>query len=193
MKALLLYPDRESDWRWVGKAADLNEARRTGRVAHGLDGFDAARAFPWNAAALRHDLALDALIDAAAGDADDVRAVFTRELLNAPDHDAATIRHRQAILADALKDPKPLRALHAIAEAAVAEQHRHFLGTMMRDYPDAVLRWAIEMLEAMLDPLRKLQRNRPRRSAWLATLPCDDPRRARRCVSFRHRGAAQRT
>lgn len=158
MKAFLLFPDRESDWTWVGKAAALGEARRTGRMAHGLDNFDPSRAYPWNAAALRHDLALDTLIDAAAGEADDVRAAFTRELLNAPDNDAETVRHRQAILADALKTPKALRELHAIAEAAVAEQHRHFLGTMMRDYPDAVLRWAIEMLEAMLGPLRRLQR-----------------------------------
>jgi hypothetical protein len=158
VKALLLFPDRESDWRWVGKAAAKIEAQRTGRIAHGLDDFDPSGAYPWHSDALRHDLALDALIDAAAGEADDVRAAFTRELLNAPDNDAATIRHRQAILADALKDPKPLREIHAIAEAAVAEQHRHFLGTMMRDYPDAVLRWAIEMLEAMLDPLRRLHR-----------------------------------
>ena len=48
MKALLLFPDRESDWRWVGKAAALGEAQRTGRVAHGLDTFDPARAYPWN-------------------------------------------------------------------------------------------------------------------------------------------------
>lgn len=157
MKAYLLYPDRDSDWQWVSKATALREGRRNGRKTPELEGFSPGKALPWNAELLTHDLGLDHLFSAMAGDADDVRVVVEREVLNGSDNDLATIAYRQALLADALANPAAVKELLAIAREAVDAQRRHYLSTLLGDHPDHVLRWAIEALEAAIPSIRRLR------------------------------------
>lgn len=157
MKAYLLYPDRDSDWQWAVQATALREARRSGRKAHELEGFDPGKAFPWNAELLTHDLGLEHLFAAMADDADDVRVVVEREVLNATGNDLATIIYRQALLGEALAHPAAVKELLTIAREAVDAQRRHYLSTLLGDHPDHVLRWAIEALEAALPSIRRLR------------------------------------
>lgn len=157
MKVHLLYPDRDSDWRWVSRAATLRDAQRTGRRAHDLADFRADDVLPWNTDALIHDFGLDALFAAAAGEADDVFVTVRRELLTGPSNALDTILYRQAMLRDALAHAETVRALHALAAETVAEHRRHFLGHLSRDYPDTVLRWAIDLLRASLGLIERLR------------------------------------
>lgn len=157
MRAYLLYPDRDSNWQWAVQATALREGRRSGRKTPELEGFNPAKVLPWNAELLTHDLGLDHLFAAMAGDADDVRVVVEREVLNAADNDLATIAYRQALLGDALANPAAVQELLAIAREAVDAQRRHYLSTLLGDHPDHVLRWAIEALEAALPSIRRLR------------------------------------
>lgn len=157
MKVRLLYPGHDSDWRWVSRAASFREAKRTGRRAHDLADFRPDAGLPWNADALIHDFGLDSLLAAAAGDADDVFVTVRRELLTGPGNDPETVLCRQAMLRDVLTHAETVRALHMLAAEAVAEHRRHFLGHLSRDYPDTVLRWAIDLLRASLGLIERLR------------------------------------
>lgn len=157
MKVHLLFPDRDSDWSWVSRAAALRDVQRTGRRAHDLADFRPDDVLPWNADALSHDFGLDALFAAAAGDADDVFVTVRRELLTGAGNTLETILYRQAMLRDALAQGETVRALHALAAETVAEHRRHFLGHVSREYPDTVLRWAIELLRASLGLIERLR------------------------------------
>ena len=128
MNAFLLFPDRD---------LDLN------------------RPLPPNAEALELDLGLPLLFDTMAqGDAhlrQTARHVVLDWLV-----DPATIRYRQAMLADSLARPGVVRALHATAVSAVEGEkqiHRTFWET-----PDSILARAVEVLAFFADRLRQLRR-----------------------------------
>ena len=128
MNAFLLFPDRDLDL--------------------GLP-------LPPNAEALEEDLGLPLLFDAMAqGDAhlrETARHVVLTGLAN-----PATIRDRQAVLADCLARPSVVRDLHATAVAAVEGEkqiHRTFW-----ENPDSILARAVEVLAFFADRLRRLRR-----------------------------------
>ena len=128
MNAFLLFPDRDLDL--------------------GLP-------LPPNAEALEEDLGLPLLFDAMAqGDAhlrETARHVVLTGLAN-----PATIRDRQAVLADCLARPSVVRDLHATAVAAVEGEkqiHRTFW-----ENPGSILARAVEVLAFFADRLRRLRR-----------------------------------
>ncbi|MFT3976606.1 MAG: hypothetical protein QM688_05765 [Sphingomonas bacterium] len=172
MKTWLLFPDRDSDWRWVSRAAELRAMRRTGRHAHGLEGFNPDAVLPWNHDALVQDLGLATLFATMAGEADDISVTVRRELLTGTANDPETIRYRQAMLTDAIANPDIVRALHALAIEGAELHRRHFLSTILRDSPDMVLRWAIDLLRDTLGSIRTLRetaasaRNRFQAAGW---------------------------
>ncbi|MDF0490521.1 hypothetical protein PX554_20530 [Sphingomonas sp. H39-1-10] len=157
MKAYLLFPDRESDWRWVSRSMELHELTRSGRRAHGLEDFRPDAALPWNADALIQDLGLNSLFSMMADGADDIFVAVRRELLTGVANDLEVVRYRQAMLADVLANPRTVRALHSLATEGIDLHRHHFLGTLSRDYPDTVLRWAIDLLRDTLATIAKLR------------------------------------
>ena len=119
--------------------------------------FDLRRTLPWNEAALVTDLSLNTLFTAMArGDAF-VLEVARKVILLGFDNDLETIRYRQKILQDCLNQPAVVRKLYAVAGEAMEQQKKHYLGSLDR-YPDAVLRYSVELMEALLGMLRTLRK-----------------------------------
>jgi hypothetical protein len=159
MKARLLHPDRDFDWRWALEAAAAHAAARTGRRYYrDKEGrFDPNSGLPWNAGALTADLALTTLLEAMARNDDCVYEVSRKVILAATTGELDTIRYRQAILQDCLGKPQVVRALYAIAGEALEKETGRHLG-VLADYPDWVLGRSIERLSIFIEFLQKLRR-----------------------------------
>lgn len=158
MRARLLFPDRDFDWAWALEAAAARQAARTGRRHHpSRDGAGQAE-LPWNAATLTADLGLDTLFREMARDDDCIFEVARSVILNGVSGDIETIRYRQAILRDCIAHPAVVRELYALAVAAMGVQSKHYLGSFMARYPDSVLRWSIETLEALFEVISRLRK-----------------------------------
>ena len=97
MKAHLLYPDRD---------------------------FDLQRKLPWNEDALTQDLALNTLLSAMARGDQFVFEVVQKVIFSGFDNDLETIRHRQSILQDCLKQSAVIRELYTVAVEAVGRAKR---------------------------------------------------------------------
>ncbi len=156
MKAYLLYPGRDFDWKWALQAAAVREAARAGR-RYQIQNFDPHSGLPWNAEALIQDLELNTLFSAMARGDDLVSEVAKAVILAGVHNDLETIRYRQEVLQDCLKHPAVVRELYAIAIAAVEEEKKHYLGTLTR-YPDYVLRWSVELMEMLLGMMKRLRK-----------------------------------
>jgi len=158
MRAHLLYRDRDIDWKWVLQAALEHEAVRTGhyylRQRNGV--FDRQRGLPWNEEPITADLGLETLLRSMARDDDCVSEASRKIILAGATEDLDTIFYRQAILRDCLNLPEVVRDLYAVVVEAVAKRKGDYLGTLAQ-YPDYVLRHAIEQLETLLTFLKKLR------------------------------------
>lgn len=157
MKARLLHPSVDFDWKWILEAAAEREAARTGRRHSRSADFDPRRGLPWSAEALITDLSLNTLFNAMARDDDCVFEASRRVLLAAVRGDLNTIRYRQDVLRDCLTQPAVVRELYAVAVEAMDKQKGHFLGVLAR-YPDSVLGDAIETMTTLLGSLKRLAR-----------------------------------
>jgi hypothetical protein len=116
--------------------------------------FDLERPLPPNHQDLTQDLGLDRLFSAMAQDDPFVRkvaqtAVFTS--LTNPDE----IIFRQHVLQDCIAHPGVVRQLYAIALDAIGQERKIYRSFL--NYPDAVLRRAVEVLELFVEQLRKLR------------------------------------
>jgi DNA mismatch repair ATPase MutS len=157
MKARLLYPARDLDWRSALEAAAEREAVRTGRRYHRRRDLDPRAGLPWNADTLMADLGLETLFGAMAHGDDCVFIVSRMVVLAGVEGDLETIRYRQAILRDALRERTVVRELYAVAVEANEKRSGSYLGFFTR-YPDSVLRDAIETMSTLLEYLAKLRR-----------------------------------
>jgi DNA mismatch repair ATPase MutS len=128
MKAFLLYRDRD---------------------------FDLQRRLPPNAAALTQDLELSTLFNAMAlGDKFLLEVAQKAVLSSATDLD--TIRYRQHILRDCLKNASIVREIYTIAVEAIEGEKKNYLGMLSR-YPSWVLSRSIEVLQMFVGLLKKLK------------------------------------
>jgi len=110
---------------------------------------------PWNEQALTQDLELATLFDAmAVGDKFICGVARTAVLLSV--HDVDTIRYRQDILNDCVKNPATVRDLYVIAVEAL-DSERKVSWIFFRDSPHAILHRSIEVLELLARALKKLK------------------------------------
>lgn len=156
MTPRLLYPDRDSDWRWALQAATVRAGLRAGHRTAPPAGFDPSAGLPPNADDLVRDLGLQPLLEAMAGEDDLVFEVSRRLLLEATCADPAVVAHRQAALADCLDNPDAVLELYTISIEAADKLKGRYLGVLAR-YPDWVLRESVVTLTALLDSLRRLK------------------------------------
>jgi hypothetical protein len=129
MKAFLMYKDRD---------------------------FDLRRTPPWNEQALIQDLELNSLFNAMALDDEFLFEVAKSAVLAGLNNDLDTIRYRQNVLMDCLKNSSIVRDIYAIAVGAIEGEKKNYWGFSSR-YPTAILHRAIEVLQMFVTMLHKLK------------------------------------
>jgi DNA mismatch repair ATPase MutS len=118
--------------------------------------FDLRESSPWNAQALTQDLELDTLLHAMSGDDEFLLEVTRGMLLTGFQNDLDTIRYRQAVLKDCLKNPAVIGELYDCTVEAIGSAKREWWG-MSSHYPTSMLHSAVNLLETSMDRLRKLR------------------------------------
>ncbi|MGQ9683603.1 MAG: MutS-related protein [Anaerolineae bacterium] len=129
MKAFLMYRDR-----------DLESAPR----------------LPPNEQALVQDLELDTLFSAMAL-GDDYLYTVAREVVLSSLNDLETIRYRQDVLRDCLKNGAVVREIYQIPIESIRNKRKGYMGIFSR-YPSGILSGAVELLTMFVELLRKLRR-----------------------------------
>jgi DNA mismatch repair ATPase MutS len=127
MRTLLMYPDR-----------DFDPERKPGRPE-------------WE---LVQDLALDTLLHAMADDDALIADVARVALLAGGDLD--TIRYRQDVLSDCLRNGATVRKLYHLALEATDRRRQPYFGLSGR-FPSGILHSAVDMLVMLVGMLRKLR------------------------------------
>lgn len=158
MKAHLLHPTRDFDWKWVLVATSERDAAHGGWRYNRDPNFDPRSGLPWNDDALTADLSLNVLFEAMARDDGCIFVTVRKAILAAVTTDLETVHHRQDVLRDSLQNPDVIRELYALAiEAVEAQKGRYFTGLYSRS-PDSVLRDGMETMERFLVYMKKLRR-----------------------------------
>jgi DNA mismatch repair ATPase MutS len=117
--------------------------------------FDLQRPLPSNELALTQDLELNTLFTAMSLDDRFLFEVARKAVLSGLS-DLDTIRYRQNIVKDCLKNPSILRDIYQIPIESIERKQKHWMGIFTR-YPSGILSSAIEMLQMFVGLLRKLK------------------------------------
>jgi hypothetical protein len=129
MKAFLMYKDRD---------------------------FDLEEELAWNTPALIQDLELTTVFNAMAAGEEFLFRVAKQALLTGFNTDVQAIRYRQNILQDCLKNPFTIRGMYQLAIRA-GEATKKGYWSYWGNYPDAILRRAIDILERLVVILKELR------------------------------------
>lgn len=117
--------------------------------------FDPQRKLPPHAQALTQDLELNTLLGAMALGDKFVFEVASKAVVSSV-IDLDTIRYRQHILQDCLKNASIVRQIYTIAVEAIDSEKKNYLGLLSR-YPSWILRRSIEVLHMFVGMLKKLK------------------------------------
>jgi DNA mismatch repair ATPase MutS len=118
--------------------------------------FDLQRKLPSNEQALTQDLELNTLFNAMALGDKFLFEVAKKAVLSGLHNDLDTIRYRQNILEDCLRNASIVRDIYTVAVESIESEKKHYLGFLSK-YPDAVLRRSIEVLQIFVGMLKKLR------------------------------------
>ena len=116
---------------------------------------DLKRELPPNESALTQDLELNTLFNAMASDNKFILDVSKKVILTGAG-DLDTIRYRQRILKDCLKNPSVIREIYQIPLESIQNKQKRWLGIFSR-YPSGILSSAIEIMEMFVGLLKKLR------------------------------------
>ena len=125
-------------------------------LMHRDQDFDLQQALPWNGPALMQDLELDTLLQVMSGSDEFVFEVVQKALLSEWRNSEETIRRRQDILKDCLKNPVVVREVYDLMVQAIEREKREWWG-LSSDYPSSMLYSSVGLLEAFIGVLRKLR------------------------------------
>ena len=117
--------------------------------------FDLRQDSPPNEQALIQDLELNTLFNAMALGDDFLFEVVKKATLSGL-KDLDTIRYRQGILKDCLKNPSIVRDIYDMAVGLIENKRRHWYG-IFSNYPSSILSSSVEMLEMFMDVLKRLR------------------------------------
>jgi len=118
--------------------------------------FDLQKKLPWNERDLTQDLELETLWRSMAGNDEFLPDVIRKVLLSAMENDLETVLYRQNALKDCLKNAGAVRALyHLLVETT--DGSRKFSWGIISHYPSSMVYGSIDLLDFLLDTLRKLR------------------------------------
>jgi len=117
--------------------------------------FDLQQALPSNAQALIQDLELNTLLLAMARNDKFLYDIAQRVILSASTK-LDTIRYRQDILKDCLKNPSVIRQIYQIPIDSIENRQRHWLG-VFSSYPTSILSGARDFMEMFVSLLHRLR------------------------------------
>jgi DNA mismatch repair ATPase MutS len=118
--------------------------------------FDLKQELPWNEQALSQDLALDVLFRTMARGDEFLLQVARKAVLSSLT-DLETIRYRQDVLKDCLKNSALVRSFYDLAVETIENERKNFWG-ILSDYPDVILRRSTEVMQMFVDMLKKLRK-----------------------------------
>jgi DNA mismatch repair ATPase MutS len=152
MKAFLMYENRDFDPErlLIRRERELRYNRRNQDQT-----LDLRQVLPWNAAALIQDLGLDILF-AAMSQGDDFLSEVARVAMLSSLTDLETIRYRQHVVADSLKNARVIRDIYQIAMDAIEGEKKNYWSSFVR-YPTGTLHRAVDVLQMFVGMLRKLR------------------------------------
>lgn len=146
-----MYRDRDFDPQQL-----LIRREREARNRRGADdSLNLRQLLPWNALALRQDLGLDILFDAMSQGDDFLFEVASVAVLCSLS-DIETIRYRQDILADALKNGSVIRDMYQVAVDAIESERKNYWSYFAR-FPSGILHRAVDVLQMFVGMLRRLR------------------------------------
>lgn len=118
--------------------------------------FSAGHELVWNERDLSSDLELDILFRCMAGSDAALLEMAKSVVLSSRANDLDTIRFRQVIVRDALKNPAIVREMYAIAVDVLDCERKNYWGAFRR-HPSAILRRATDVLEMLVRALERLR------------------------------------
>jgi len=118
--------------------------------------FDLQQKLPWNAEALIQDLELETLFNAMSLGDKYLFEVAKTAVLGGVNNDPETIKYRQSILKDCLKNSAVVRDIYQIPIEAINNKKKHWY-SIFSSYPSAVLSNSTEMMQMFVGLLIKLR------------------------------------
>jgi DNA mismatch repair ATPase MutS len=119
--------------------------------------FDERAELPWNKKELEQDLELPTIYAAMARDDKLVLEVAKKAILLGL-NDLETIRYRQGILTDCLRNPQVVRELYALTLESIERKRESWFGGFSRYYPSSILYSSVNLLQMFTDLLRQLRK-----------------------------------
>lgn len=118
--------------------------------------FDLQQKLPWNEQDLTQDLELNTLFNAMAFGDEFLFEVAKTAVLGGLNNDLNTIRFRQDILKDCLKNPSVVGELYNVAVESIENEKRRYYGIFSR-YPSSILYDSIQLMGMFVEQLKKLK------------------------------------
>ena len=147
MRALLMYRDRDFDPPELLRDDVMYSYRRDADRQPQLSPHERA---------LFQDLELDTLLQAMASGDEFLFEVGRKALFSGLRNDVDTILYRQETMKDFLKNPVGVRQLYNLTVEAIQGTRKHSWG-ISSHYPSSMLYNSLDLLEQLLDVLRKLR------------------------------------
>jgi len=118
--------------------------------------FDLNQKLPWNDQALIQDLELNTLFNAMAGDDKFLFDIAKAGILSGLKIDGDTIKYRQAILKDCIKNESVIRYLYKIADQSVERERKDYWG-IYNKYPSLILSRSLRVMEMFAGMFKELR------------------------------------
>jgi hypothetical protein len=120
--------------------------------------FDLKRPLPPLHEVLIQDLELKTLFEAMAGEDKFLWEVAQQALLSGLSCDVETIRYRQEIAKDCLKNPSVVRDLYRLSVETLEKERRNYFYFGLGNYPGGILSGSVSVLEMLSEALHALRR-----------------------------------
>ncbi len=117
---------------------------------------DPEQKMPVNSEDLIKDLELETLFSAMALGNKELYEIANKVFLTSLD-DIRTIKYRQDILRDCIRNPNIIRSIYDITVQTIEVKRTHHLGGVFSNYPSSILYSAVQLMQLFVDMLKKIR------------------------------------